>query len=342
MNLNRKATLKILSLLLLSMILLVACSSNETKENKTEETTKDELTTVSIQIDGAAVPYYAPLYLAQEKGFFAEEGLNVEFYYAAAADIVKNVAAGNVEFGFPNADSVILAKSQDIPAKVIHTTYQNGLGATIFPTDSDIKEPSDLAGKKIAVTSYGSPNYIQLQVLLSKNGLSLDDVSVEIIGTGAILNALTTKEVDAIVFSMLRTIELNESGFAASEFRSDDYLPSFGNVLISSDKYIEENPEIIKGFKKALNKSIEYIIDGNVEEAVDLSIEQHATTASDKRDISIKIINEVFIPYLWQSDYTKENGIGASDLSRWDNLISVSKEYEIIDSIFPASDLIYE
>ena len=90
-----------------------------------EETTAAEakdtgdLKTVSIQIDGSAVPYYAPLYLAQENGYFAEEGLNVEFYYAAAADIVKNVAAGNVEFGFPNADAVVAAKAQGIPVKVI-------------------------------------------------------------------------------------------------------------------------------------------------------------------------------------------------------------------------------
>ena len=58
-----------------------------------------DLRKVSIQIDGAAVPYYAPLYLAQEKGYFAEQGLDVEFYYSAGADIVKNVGVGNV----PNA-----------------------------------------------------------------------------------------------------------------------------------------------------------------------------------------------------------------------------------------------
>ena len=63
-------------------------------------------------------------------------GLNVEFYYAAAADIVKNVAAGNVEFGFPNADAVVAAKAQGIPVKVVHTTYQEGLGAIIFGSDS--------------------------------------------------------------------------------------------------------------------------------------------------------------------------------------------------------------
>ncbi|NCB30075.1 MAG: ABC transporter substrate-binding protein [Clostridia bacterium] len=322
----------------------IPATATDTQENApeaTEAAEPKELTTVSIQIDGAAVPYYAPLYLAQEKGYFAEQGLNVEFYYAAAADIVKNVAAGNVEFGFPNADSVILAKSQEIPVKVVHTTYQNGLGATIFPTNSDIKTPADLKGKKIAVTSLGSPNYIQLQVLLKKNGLTLDDVQVEIIGTGAILNALTTGEVDAIVFSMLRTIELNASGFEASEFRSDDFLPSFGNVLITGDQYAAEHPEIVEAFRAALTKSIEYICAGNTEEAVDMAIEKYAPTFAEKRDITVQILNEVFIPYLWQSDYTKANGIGASDPARWDNLIKTSKEYGIIDTEFASTELLY-
>ena len=235
------------------------------EETKAEETTAAEakdpgdLKTVSIQIDGSAVPYYAPLYLAQENGYFAEEGLNVEFYYAAAADIVKNVAAGNVEFGFPNADAVVAAKAQGIPVKVVHTTYQEGLGAIIFGSDSGISTPADLKGKKVAVTSLGSANYFQLQAAMESAGLTIDDVQVEIVGTGAILTALTEGQVDAIVFSKLRTIELNNSGYAASEITCDQFLPSFGNVLVAGDKLVAEDPETVDGFCRALNKAIEYI-----------------------------------------------------------------------------------
>ena len=306
-----------------------------------ETKTAGDLKTVSIQIDGSAVPYYAPLYLAQEKGYFAEEGLNVEFYYAAAADIVKNVAAGNVEFGFPNADAVVAAKAQDIPVKVVHTTYQEGLGAIIFGTDSGIKTPADLKGKKVAVTSLGSANYFQLQAAMESEGLSVDDVQVEIVGTGAILTALTEGQVDAIVFSKLRTIELNNSGYAASEITCDQFLPSFGNVLVAGDKLLAESPETVDGFCRALNKSIEYIIDGNVEEAVDLSIEKYAPTFAEKRDVVVKILNDVFIKTLWQSDYTKANGIGASNPEKWQALIDKSKEIGNIDDTFEAAELLY-
>jgi NitT/TauT family transport system substrate-binding protein len=315
------------------------------EETKAEETTAAEakdtgdLKTVSIQIDGSAVPYYAPLYLAQENGYFAEEGLNVEFYYAAAADIVKNVAAGNVEFGFPNADAV--AKAQGIPVKVVHTTYQEGLGAIIFGSDSGISTPADLKGKKVAVTSLGSANYFQLQAAMESAGLTIDDVQVEIVGTGAILTALTEGQVDAIVFSKLRTIELNNSGYAASEITCDQFLPSFGNVLVAGDKLVAEDPETVDGFCRALNKAIEYIIDGHVEEAVDMSIEKYAPTFAEKRDVVVQILNDVFVKTLWQSDYTKENGIGASNPEKWQALIDESKEIGNIDETFDASELLY-
>ena len=322
------------------------------EETKAEDTTAEETTapeakdtgdlkTVSIQIDGSAVPYYAPLYLAQENGYFAEEGLNVEFYYAAAADIVKNVAAGNVEFGFPNADAVVAAKAQGIPVKVVHTTYQEGLGAIIFGSDSGISTPADLKGKKVAVTSLGSANYFQLQAAMESAGLTIDDVQVEIVGTGAILTALTEGQVDAIVFSKLRTIELNNSGYAASEITCDQFLPSFGNVLVAGDKLVAEDPETVDGFCRALNKAIEYIIDGHVEEAVDMSIEKYAPTFAEKRDVVVQILNDVFVKTLWQSDYTKENGIGASNPEKWQALIDESKEIGNIDETFDASELLY-
>lgn len=318
--------------------------AEETKaaETKAEETkAAADLKTVSIQIDGSAVPYYAPLYLAQEKGFFAEEGLNVEFYYAAAADIVKNVAAGNVEFGFPNADAVVAAKAQGIPVKVAHTTYQEGLGAIIFGTESGIKTPADLKGKKVAVTSLGSANYFQLQAAMESEGLSIDDVKVELVGTGAILTALTEGQVDAIVFSKLRTIELNNAGYAASEITCDQFLPSFGNVLVTGDKLIAEDPATVDGFCRALTRGIEYIIDGHVEEAVDMSIEKYAPTFAEKRDTVVQILNDVFVKTLWQSEYTNDNGIGASNPEKWQALIDDSKEIGNIDETFEASELLY-
>lgn len=334
-------TIKCFFVSFLLFISLIGCSSNSAStEPKNENSGDKDLKKVTIQIDGAAVPYYAPLYVAKEKGYFKEEGLEVEFLYAAAADIVKNVAVGNVQFGFPNGDSVITARSQGIPVNVVHTTYQNGLGATIFKKDKGISDPIDLKGKTIGVASYGSPNYIQLQVLLQQNGLNIDDVKVKIIGTGSIVNALVGDEVDAITFSLLRTVELRNQGEQVDEFRSDDFLPSHGNVLVTSEEYLASDKETVLGFVNALDKGLKYIIDGNAEDAIDLSISKYSPTFAGKEETIKTIFDEIFIPYLWQSDLTKEKGLGTADLKRWQSTIDTLKEYDVIKKEIKAEDFV--
>ena len=71
---------------------------------------------------------------------------------------------------FPNADTVLLGRGNGVPVNIIHTTYQKGLGAIIYKSESGIHKIQDLKGKTIAITSYGSPNYIQLKVILQQNG----------------------------------------------------------------------------------------------------------------------------------------------------------------------------
>lgn len=300
-----------------------------------------ELRKVSIQIDGAAVPYYAPLYLAQERGYFAEQGLDVEFYYSAGADIVKNVGVGNVEFGFPNADSVIVGRGAGIPVKVVHTTYQHGLGATIFKRSSGISGPADLKGRKVAVTSLASPNYIQLQVMLKEAGLSVSDLELEVIGTGAIVGALSGGQVDAIVFSMLRTVELRSQGVDVDEIRSDTFLPSHGNVLIAGEKLLRDEPELAEKFVLALDKALQYVIDGHSREAVELAVEKYAPSFADRVDVVTRILDEIFIPYLWTSDYTKAHGLGASDGERWGRSVAILEEYGVVKKAPAVEDLLY-
>lgn len=112
---------------------------------------------VTMQIDGAAVPFYAPLYAGVEQGFFADQDIEVEFIYAGASDILTNIAAGNVQFGFPNGDAVVAAAANGLPVKVVHTTYQRGIGALLAKSESGIESYGDLKGKTVAVSSLGQP-----------------------------------------------------------------------------------------------------------------------------------------------------------------------------------------
>lgn len=301
-----------------------------------------ETQSVTLQIDGAAVPFYAPIYVAQDKGLFARNGLEVRIVYAAAADILRNVAAGNVQFGFPNGDAVIAAKASGLPVKVVHTTYQRGIGATLFKASSGIRTFADLKGKTVAVTSLGSPNYLQLQVGLKQAGLTLDDVKVEVIATGAIVQALQAGTVDAIVFSELRRYNLEADGFPVGMIASNDFLPSFGNVVVTGDRYLQGSPKAVRGFDAALSEAILWIIDGHLDEALAIAIDKHAQTWKGQEALLNRAFTESFIPSIWQSPLTKAKGIGAGDLAAWQRNIDILADYKVIERGFKAEDLVVQ
>lgn len=328
---------KLVFLLSMFTLVLFGCvSASDYELNKNE----DNLYEIDIQIDGAATPYYAPFYLAEERGYFEEQGINVNFYYASASEIVKNVGANNIHFGFPNADPVIIGYANEVPVKVVHNTYQQGLGAVIFKEDSGIESPADLKGKTIGITSFGSPNYIQLQVLLQQQGLSINDVNIEIIGTGAIVNALVSDQVDAITFSKLRTYELLASGVAVDQFVISDFMPSYGNILITNPIFLEEHPEIVEGFIVALNQAIDDIVNGEVEEAVAIARDNYTPSIAGKEETYIEIINNEFIPNLWTSEYTEEFGYGYSNLEDYQEYVDILVEHGLISESYDAENLI--
>lgn len=327
------------------LVTLAACSPADSGNTATDPDAtgngngSGETTNVILQIDGSAVPYYAPLYVAQEEGYFAEEGLEVEFTYDQGSNIMQNVAAGNVDFGFPNGDSVINAYGNGVEVNVVHTTYQQGIGALLFSEEAGIESPADLAGKNVAVTDLGSPNYAQLQAMMREVDVPIEEVSVEVVGTGAIVQALVNGDVDAIVFSRLRYFSLQDQGFPVQQILSDEYLPSFGNVVVASKETVAEDPELVAGFVAALNRGIQYSID-NTADAVDMAIAEYADTFAGQEESITEVMEEVFVQNLWQSEFTDQHGFGYGDPQRWQDAVDAQVEAGIIPQSFPADEMV--
>ncbi len=298
---------------------------------------------VVMQIDGAAVPFYAPLYAGVENGVFKKHGINVKFIYAGASDILTNIAAGNVDFGFPNGDAVVAAAANGLPVKVVHTTYQRGIGAMLALPKSGIKSYADLKGKKVGVTSLASPNYLQLQVGLKKAGLSVDDVDVQVVATGAIVQALQAGKVDAIVFSELRKYNLEANGTKVNMVLSNDFLPSFGNVVVTSSAKLANDPDLVKRFVDSVSESYQWVIDGHVSDALDISFKKYTPTwPADQKDILEKAFNQTFVPSVWQSALTKEKGLGAADFKAWQANADILAQYGVIDDAPDAEDFVVD
>ena len=124
---------------------------------------------------------------------------------------------------------------------------------------------------------------------------------------------------DAIVFSELRKYSLEAAGLKVAMILSNDFLPSFGNVVVTSEAKLKNDPDLVKRFVDAVSESYQWVIDGHVDDALDISFEKYTPTWKDQKTILTRAFNETFVPSVWQSALTRKDGLGAADIARIGN-----------------------
>jgi len=156
----------------------------------------------SIKIAMGYIPnvQFAPFYIAQQNGYFRDEGLNVSFDYGMSTDIISLVANGQIDFGVSDGDQVIIAREKGIPVKVVYSMYVKYPVGIVSLKETGIESKADLKGKSIGIPGpYGS-SFIGLQILLAHAGIGLDAVDVKYIGYTQIESLLSGKVDAAVVF----------------------------------------------------------------------------------------------------------------------------------------------
>ncbi len=161
-----KPLLKSLPILILLAAILSACSPQPAVE---------ELTPVTVQLKWVHQAQFAGFYVAVDKGFYAEEGLDVTLNPGGVGiDIMDEVLSGRAEFGLVGAEYVILNRSAGKPVKAIATTYRNNPFVVVTMPESGIETPEDFSGHSANIG--GIDGLIQFEALLKK--LNITDVEI--------------------------------------------------------------------------------------------------------------------------------------------------------------------
>ena len=171
--------------------------------------------------------------------------------------------------------------------------------------------------------------------MLKTAGLSISDVNVQVIPTASIVPALENGSVDAIVFSRLRYYAMQNAGYSVGQILSDGFLPSFGNVLITSPSFLAKNPKAVAGFIAALHESINWISQGHALGAAEFSIATAAQSFPSQEQQIADVLNSVYIPSLWHSGQTYLHGLGYGNLTRWQADVNAQQSFGLIPSGIP-------
>lgn len=250
-----------LTLVLLIVMLISSCGGVIGGEE-----TPATLTHVRLPMGYIPNVQYAAFYSGVEEGFFAEEGLEIEFDYSYETDGVALVGANELQFSLVSGEQVPIARAEGLPIVYVMAWYRQYPVAVIAKSDQNLNTPQDLAGKRIGLPGLFGANYVGLRALMGYAGLEEKDLILDSVGFNQVeVLAAGTSEV-IVGYIANEPVQLAAQGYDLDVLLVSDYLDLVSNGLITNEATIAENPDLVRRMVSATLKSIQFAVE-NPDEA---------------------------------------------------------------------------
>ena len=207
------------------------------------------------------LPAFGPWMLAQAKGYYKAEGLDVKFVTGrGGVDVAKQVGAGNAVIGGAIGDTPIIARAQGIPVKAVAVLGAGSLMQLVTHKDQRIESPRELKGKTVTVLAYTDTTYYALLGMMSKVGLTKNDVNIQAAGPAGVWQQFAARKSDAMASTPDWTVTVMEMGAQVDILPADVYFKSMAQAILASDETIQKNPQLIQKLVRATLKGMKDIM----------------------------------------------------------------------------------
>ncbi|AXE31415.1 ABC transporter substrate-binding protein [Chromobacterium phragmitis] len=226
---------------------------------------------ITMAVGGIGVLYYLPFAIAERRGYFRDEGLNVKIVdFPGGAKALQALVGGSADLVSGSFEHVLQMQAKGQPIQSIVTQGEIPGLALMVPRDkaASWRSPADLKGLKVGVSAPGSGTHLFLNALLAKANLKPDAVSAIGVGTGATaIAALESGQIDALVSvdPSLSVLERNGTGVAVVDTRklSDTkavYGGSYaaGSIYAKTD-FIQKNPKTAQAVANAMVRALAWL-----------------------------------------------------------------------------------
>lgn len=256
---------------IIGLFLLVGCGSGaDDIKGKGED---NSLKKVSLVLDWTPNTNHTGLYVAKERGFFKDEGLDVDIIMPGEAGADQLVASGKSEFGIGYQESITEARVQDVPIVSIGAVIQHNTSGFASPVAKNIQSPKDFEGKVYG--GWGAPvEQAVLSSLMSSENADIKKLETINMGDTDFFTAVK-RDIDfAWIFYAWTGVEAELRGEEINMIYLTDYtdkLDYYTPVITTNEKMIKDDPETVKAFMAATSKGYEFAID-NPQDAADILI----------------------------------------------------------------------
>lgn len=272
----------------------------------------------------ANISFVGP-YVAQEKGFYAEQGLDVEIKHSAGGgEHTKLLAGKQIQVATQTGASLLKDLTAENPVPFVSLALLTQTGDTELVTlkSSGITDPKQFEGKTVGYKVFPSFEYLGILQAAGVDRSKLQEVSV-----GFDPRVLTEGKVDVLpVFKSNEPFLLRQLGFEVNEFAPEDYgVESLGQLWITHRDLLQEDPELFRRFVKASLKGLEDARE-NPEEAVDI-VMKYAPN-ENREHMTYMLTTELAGA---TTDLTRQQGLGAQTQEQWQQFQDALAGFGLID-----------
>jgi NitT/TauT family transport system substrate-binding protein len=279
-------------ILLLGLAVLLAACGAAPPAGSESEPTPGELTPVTLYLSFQPDVQFAPFYVAVDRGFFAQQGLDVTLMHDDESAIARLVASGEAPIGVVSGEQVLLGRAQELPLVYVFEWYQRYPVAIASKKDADIFEPGDLAGHSVGTPLLSGASYIGLE---------------------------------ALIYAANEPVQLAAQDIAVNLIQVSDYADLVSNGLVTNETLIAENPDLVRAVVTAFSQALQYTLDNpddayqaaknNVEGLSDPDVEatQHEVLSRSM-------------------DFWRASRLGQSDMASWQTMQGVLLDMGLLDA----------
>ncbi|MCC4244267.1 ABC transporter substrate-binding protein [Stappia indica] len=283
---------------------------------------------MTLLLDWYVNPDHGPIIIAREKGFFADEGLDVEVVAPADPSAPpKLVAAGKADLAVSYQPQIHLQVAEGLPLKRVGTLIASPLNCLMVKDDGPVKTIADLKGRKVGYSVAGVEE-AQMRAVLSRHGLTMDDIEMVNVNW-SLAPSVMSGQVDAVI-GAYRNVELHQMEIEGVKgrcfFIEEEGMPSYDELIYVANPELMDKAKIVR-FLAATERATQYIVNHPEE-----SFEIYAGTAPE--------LNDELNKRSW-ADTIRRFALrpAALDHGRYARFEEFLKENGLIETIRPVSDL---
>ena len=237
--------------LIVGLLLIVSCLVHA----------QDNTQPLTIVLDWFINPDHAPLIVAEQQGFFQQEGLKVKLVQPAdPADGPKLVAAKKAEVAITYQPELLMQIDQGLPLIRFGSLVDSPLDCLVTLKSKNIQRIEDLKGKTIGYSSGGVDSAV-LSTMLSSRGLTINDVKFINVRFD-LVQGLLSNNIDAFTGAMrnVEPLQLEQSGHSPQIFYPEQYgFPAYDELIFVTNRSLKDDPRLAK-FLAAEQKAVSYLI----------------------------------------------------------------------------------